>query len=122
MKVRQYIYAVIVAFLFIGFGHLSLRASNSLGVRNALPVGEMLLYPICPPDTNPPTLPQPDNNPLNPPTNNPFYLQNPPGIGPSIIYDPTTNTYNFQYMTGNTPFGPGAYMNINEYIDYDRFG
>ncbi len=119
MEIRQYIRAVIVAFLIIGFGHLSLYAANSVGVHKTFYAGVGSLYPICPPDTNPPTLPQPDNNPLNPPSNNPFYLQNPPGIGPSIIYDPITNTYNFQYMTGNTPYGPGAYMNVNEYIDYD---
>ena len=119
MKVRQYIHAVIIAFLFVGFGHLSLLAASRFGMHKNLPARVQLSYPIFPPDTNPPTLPQPDNNPLNPPSNNPFYLQNPPGIGPSIIYDPITNTYNFQYMTGSTPFGPVAYMNVNEYIDYD---
>ena len=119
MKVKQYIRAAISAFLMIGLGHLSLQAANWLGFHETLPVRVQTSYPICPPDTNPPTLPQPDINPLNPPSNNPFYLQNPPGVGPSIIYDPITNTYNFQYMTGNTPFGPGAYMNVNEYIDYN---
>ena len=119
MKVKQYIRAAISAFLVIGLGHLSLQAANWLGFHETLPVRVQTSYPICPPDTNPPTLPQPDINPLNPPSNNPFYLQNPPGVGPSIIYDPITNTYNFQYMTGNTPFGPGAYMNVNEYIDYN---
>ena len=119
MKVRHYIYAVIIALLTVGFGHLDLKAGNGPFVRKTLPTKVQLSYPICPPDTNPPILPQPDNNPLNPNPNNPFYLNNPPGIGPSIIYDPETNTYNFQYMTGNSPFGPGAYMNVNEYINYD---
>lgn len=72
-----------------------------------------------PPDTDPPLVPKPDNNPLNQSFTSPFSLQNPPGIGTVINYDPNTNTYNFQYMTGNTPFGPGAYMDVNEYIDYD---
>ena len=72
-----------------------------------------------PPDTDPPLVPQPDNNPLNQSFTSPFSLHNPPGIGTVINYDPNTNTYNFQYMTGNTPFGPGAYMDVNEYIDYD---
>ncbi len=40
-------------------------------------------------------------------------------MGTVIEYDPETNTYNFQYKTGNTPFGPGAYMDVNEYINYD---
>lgn len=74
---------------------------------------------LMPPDTDPPLVPQPDNNPLNQPFTSPFSLHNPPGVGPVIEYDPNTNTYNFQYMTGNTPFGPGAYMDVNEYIDYD---
>ena len=103
----------------VGFGHFSLEAANGLSHKRTLPTKVQLSYPICPPDTNPPVLPQPDINPLTPGSNNPFFLNNPPGIGQSIIYDPETNTYNFQYMTGNSPFGPGAYMNINEYIDYD---
>ncbi|MBQ1819602.1 MAG: hypothetical protein II120_05315, partial [Bacteroidales bacterium] len=119
MKVRQYIHAVIIAFLIVGFGHFGLKAAHSPFVRKALPARVQLSYPLCPPDTNPPTLPQPDINPLAPNPNNPFFLNNPPGIGQSIIYDPETNTYNFQYMTGDSPFGPGAYMNINEYINYD---
>lgn len=74
---------------------------------------------LMPPDTDPPLVPQPDNNPLNQSFTSPFSLHNPPGIGTVVEYDPNTNTYNFQYMTGNTPFGPGAYMDVNEYIDYD---
>lgn len=75
--------------------------------------------PLTPPDTNPPIVPQPDNNPLNNGFTSPFSLHNPPGIGTVVTYDPETNTYNFQYMTGNTPFGPGAYMDVKEYIGYD---
>lgn len=79
--------------------------------------------PICPPDTTPhdstSTIPQPDNNPLNNGHVSPFYLPNASGVGTVINYNPETNTYDFQYMTGNTPFGPGAYMDVNEYIDYD---
>ena len=119
MKVKHYIYAIVVALTISGFGHLRLEAANGLSFNKTMPTGVYLSYPLCPPDTNPPVLPQPDNNPLNPGSNNPFFLNNPPGVGPTIIYDPETNTYNFQYMTGNTPFGPGAYMNVNEYIDYD---
>ncbi len=119
MKVKHYIYAVIFALSIFGFGHSSLEAAGGLSLSRTMPAGVYLSYPLCPPDTNPPVLPQPDNNPLNPGSNNPFFLNNPPGVGPTIIYDPETNTYNFQYMTGNSPFGPGAYMNVNEYIDYD---
>ncbi len=74
---------------------------------------------LMPPDTDPPLVPQPDNNPLNNSFISPFSLHNPPGLGTVINYDPATNTYNFQYMTGSTPFGPGAYMDVNEYINYD---
>jgi len=75
---------------------------------------------ITPPDTNPPVLPQPDNNPLNGGTyNSPFFLKDPPGLGTNVEYDPETNTYNFQYMTGSQPYGPGAYMDVREYIGYD---
>ncbi|MBR4135091.1 MAG: cell surface protein SprA [Bacteroidales bacterium] len=77
--------------------------------------------PLTPPDSDDkePVVPQPDNNPLNNQHYSPFYLQDPPGIGTVIQYNPETNTYEFQYQTGNQPFGPGAYMDINEYIDYD---
>ena len=68
---------------------------------------------LMPPDTDPPLVPQPDNNPLNQSFTSPFSLHNPPGIGTVVEYDPNTNTYNFQYMTGNTPFGPGAYMDVH---------
>ncbi len=76
---------------------------------------------LTPPDSNDEDsdVPQPDNNPLNNQHTSPFYLQDPPGIGTVIQYNPETNTYDFQYQTGNQPFGPGAYMDINEYIDYD---
>ena len=119
MKIKHYIYAAFLALIITTLGCLSLKASNRFGVRKTLPTRVQLAYPLCPPDTNPPVLPQPDINPLNPGTNNPFFLNNPPGIGQSIIYNPETNTYNFQYMTGNSPFGAGAYMDVKEYIDYD---
>ena len=70
----------------MGFGHFGLKAAHSPFVRKALPARVQLSYPLCPPDTNPPTLPQPDINPLAPNPNNPFFLNNPPGIGQSIIY------------------------------------
>lgn len=90
---------------------------------SAHPIASVSASPICPPDTTPPdstsNIPQPDNNPLNTTHQSPFYLPNVSGVGTVIQYNPETNTYDFQYMTGNTPFGPGAYMDINEYIDYD---
>jgi cell surface protein SprA len=119
LKIKHYIYAAFLALAITSLGCLNLKASNGFGVHKTLPTRVQLSYPLCPPDTNPPVLPQPDINPLSPGTNNPFFLNDPPGIGQSIIYDPETNTYNFQYMTGNSPFGAGAYMDIKEYIDYD---
>ena len=92
MKVKQYIYAAVLALVITGFGCLGLKASNWSGVRKTLPSRVQISYPLCPPDTNPPVLPQPDINPLNPGSSNPFFLNNPPGIGQSIIYDPETNT------------------------------
>ena len=99
MKVRHhYIFTVIVAILICGIGLLSSHPaggwvfSDSRSVKEPAsePVSEtkdepVAAYeataapePVCPPDTNPPTLPQPDINPLNPNPNNPFYLNNPP--------------------------------------------
>ena len=79
--------------------------------------------PVFPPDTGDKPIidvPQPDNNPLNENTpSSPFLLHNPSGVGTQIQYNPNTNSYDFQYMTGNTPFGPGGSMSIDEYIDYD---
>ena len=54
------------------------------------------------------------NRPITPPDSN-----EESGVGTVIQYNPETNTYEFQYQTGDVPFGPGAYMDINEYIDYD---
>lgn len=77
--------------------------------------------PVIPPDTGlriP--IPQPDNNPLEEGSpQSPFFFHNPPGVGTNIEYDPETNTYKFQNTTGSVPYGPGAYMDINEFIDYD---
>lgn len=118
MKIRHYRY--IFAFLAIMSGFwVVVQAAATVPVRRALPTRVELSYPVFPPDSTLPGVPNPDINPLNPDPANPFFLKNPPGIGQSIIYDPVTNTYNFQYMTGGTPFGPGANMNINEFIDYD---
>ena len=81
----------------------------------------LLDMPIAPPDTGlKVSVPQPSTNPLDEgEKSSPFHLKNPPGIGTNIEYDPVTNTYKFKNMTGNTPYGPGAYMDVNEYIDYD---
>ncbi len=77
--------------------------------------------PIDPPDTGLRVpIPSYDNNPLD---NNqfysPFHLTTPSSYHTDIHYDSTTNTYNFQNMIGNTPFGPASSMSIEEYIDYD---
>ena len=90
-----------------------------------LPYAEDLTIeiPVFPPDTGDKPIidvPQPDNNPLNENTpSSPFLLNNPSGIGTNIEYNPITNSYDFQYMTGNTPFGPASSMDIKEYINYD---
>ncbi len=99
--------------------------SNFLDEDIELPSTEDLIIelPVFPPDTGDKPIidvPQPDNNPLNENTpSSPFLLHNPTGVGTQIQYNPTTNSYDFQYMTGNTPFGPAGTMDINEYIDYD---
>jgi len=76
---------------------------------------------VTPPDTGLRVpLPQPENNPLNEYDYfSPFHLNNPPSLSTYVEYDPESNTYNFQNMTGSVPYGPGAYMNVDEYIDYD---
>ncbi len=86
---------------------------------------QIIVMPVFPPDTGDNdepriNIPQPDNNPMNEETHNsPFLLNNTTGIGTNIQYNPTTNGYDFQYMTGNTPFGPAGTMDMNEYIKYD---
>lgn len=77
--------------------------------------------PITPPDTGLRVpIPQPDNNPLNENQyTSPFYLKDPSNMGTNIEYDPNSNTFNFQNYIGNTNYGPGASMDINEFIDYD---
>ena len=84
--------------------------SNFLDEDIELPSTEDLIIelPVFPPDTGDKPIidvPQPDNNPLNENTpSSPFLLHNPTGVGTQIQYNPTTNSYDFQYMTGNTPF------------------
>jgi cell surface protein SprA len=77
--------------------------------------------PDPPPDTSLHVpVSQPDNNPLNEEHNHsPFHLNDPPTLQNSIEYDPNTNSYNFQNKIGETPYGPGASMSIDEFIDYD---
>ena len=99
--------------------------SNILDEDIELPSTEDLIIelPVFPPDTGDKPIinvPQPDKNPLNENTpSSPFLLHNPSGVGTQIQYNPNTNSYDFQYMTGNTPYGPAGSMDINEYIDYD---
>ena len=90
-------------------------------VKNDSTEQQFLEIPVAPPDTGLKVpVPQPSTNPLDEDVKkSPFHLKNPPGIGTNIEYDPVSNTYKFKNMTGNTPYGPGAYMDINEYIDYD---
>ncbi len=75
---------------------------------------------LTPPDTGLKVpLPQPENNPLDEYTFfSPFHLSNPPALRTYVEYDPESNRYEFQNRIGSTPYGPGAYMDINEYIDY----
>lgn len=85
---------------------------------DSLPV----VSPIAPPpDTGLRSpIPSYDNNPLD--ENqfySPFHLSTPPSYHTDIVFDSTTNTYRFQNMIGNTPFGPSSSMTIDEYIDYD---
>ncbi|MBO4645783.1 MAG: cell surface protein SprA [Bacteroidales bacterium] len=77
--------------------------------------------PVPPPDTGLRSpIPSYDNNPLD--ENqfySPFHLNTPPSYHTEIVFDTATNTYKFQNMIGNVPFGPASSMSINEYIDYD---
>lgn len=77
--------------------------------------------PITPPDTGLQSpIPQPDNNPLDQDDHyTPFHLNTPPSLNSSVEYDPETNTYEFQNMIGNTPYGPASSMSIDDYIDHD---
>ena len=74
-----------------------------------------------PPDTGLRSpIPSYDNNPLDEDQfYSPFHLSTPSSYHTEIVFDSTTNSYRFQNMIGNTPFGPSADMSIDEYIDYD---
>ena len=74
-----------------------------------------------PPDTGLRSpIPSYDNNPLDEDQfYSPFHLSTPSAYHTELVFDSTTNTYRFQNMIGNTPFGPSADMTIDEYIDYD---
>ena len=79
-----------------------------------------LEMPVSPPDTGLRSpIPPPSNNPTEPENYTPFHLNTPPSLTHEIEYDPNTNQYIFQNKIGNTPYGPSAAMNINEFISYD---
>ena len=76
--------------------------------------------PITPPDTGLRVpIPQPDNNLLMKINIQVRFILRPSNMGTNIEYDPNSNTFNFQNYIGNTNYGPGASMDINEFIDYD---
>ena len=88
-------------------------ADSVLAVRHELP--------LDPPDTGLRVpIPSYDNNPLD--DNqfySPFHLNTPSSLHTDIHYDTATNSFLFQNMIGNTPFGPSSSMSIDEYLDYD---
>ncbi len=98
---------------------LSSGADDIKQLNSTLP--DIMDVQVVPPDTGLRVpLPQPENNPLNEYDYfSPFHLNNPPSLSTYVEYDPESNTYNFQNMTGSVPYGPGAYMDVDEYIDYD---
>jgi cell surface protein SprA len=98
---------------------MSSSADDIKQLNSTLP--EIMDVQVAPPDTGLRVpLPQPENNPLNEYDYfSPFHLNNPPSLSTYVEYDPESNTYNFQNMTGSVPYGPGAYMDVDEYIDYD---
>lgn len=88
--------------------------------------GESVVLPDESVQTPPPDtglrapVPHYDNNPLDEDQHySPFHLATPPSLQTHIVYDSLTNTYRFQNMIGNTPFGPASSMSVDEYIDYD---
>ena len=119
LKATRHTIYIIYIMVLMGLCRLTVQADILPRAMSGTTVFSECPVPLTPPDTNPPIVPQPNNNPLQNNFTSPFSLHNPPGVGTVIQYDPETNTYNFQYMTGNTPFGPGAYMDVNEYINYD---
>ncbi len=50
---------------------------------------------------------------------NPLYLEAPSNINSGVVYDPNTNTYNFQEILGNQNISPPNSMTFEEYLNYD---
>ncbi|MHC1708400.1 MAG: cell surface protein SprA [Bacteroidales bacterium] len=50
---------------------------------------------------------------------NPMYLDPPANISTGVIYDPNTNTFNFQQTLGEKPLSPANTMTFEEYLNYD---
>lgn len=94
---------------------------DTASVRSFEESSSEVLSALTPPDTNPRSpVPHYDNNPLDEDQfYSPFHLNTPPSFHTEIVYDSLTNTYKFQNMIGNVPFGPASSMSVNEYIDYD---
>ena len=84
---------------------------EEMAIRPSLPVdtpvtGDSLHYPI----------PKGDGNPTTKNPQSPLYLQNPPGTGSTVNYDPNTGQYIFTNKNG---IGNPYNMSLEEYMQWD---
>lgn len=79
------------------------------------------LIPVDTPgtDTLPFPIPQNFNDPNNPPSSSPLYLQTPPGLSTEVEYDPVTKQYYLKNKVGNFEVGSPYVMSMEEYMKWD---
>jgi cell surface protein SprA len=71
-----------------------------------------------PPDSIPYPFNDQTGSPLNDTNRHPLYLH-PSVINQDIDYDPTTNTYQFNYTIGETPIGNPVSVSFDDYIQFN---
>ena len=58
-------------------------------------------------------------NPMDMKTAHPLQLKDPKNVSTSVVYDPKTNTYQFQRKIGSFDYGSATEMTVGEYLHYD---
>jgi cell surface protein SprA len=116
LKIKNILLLLVGVFFTYWLTSSPLEPTYSLGEVSVSPT---VILPVDSPvagDTMPYPIPKSTGNPYDPKTNSPLHLQNPPGTGPEVEYDPVTKQYIFK-----NKYQPGApySMSMEEYMKWD---
>ena len=120
---RRVLYISVIAFAFSWLfgGWFSLFQPQHTGRGEA---GHVLWTAVTVQDT--PVTPKPrvksrgiSTNPMDRRQAHPLQLKDPKNVTTDVVYDPATNTYQFQRKIGSFNYGPSTEMTVGEYLHYD---